>query len=82
MRNKEVGETPEPSLLPYLLVAAVAVMALLAAMFNVVEHVVAPIVAPMVAQVAHSIRAEPTGETAFAKDEAGKPSMEPFRPRS
>jgi hypothetical protein len=68
----------EPSLVPYLVVAAVAVLALLGGMVNVVERAAVP----LEAHVARSMGVAPASEAAFAKDEAPRePSREPFRPR-
>jgi hypothetical protein len=76
---KEHENFKEPSLVPYLVVAAVAVLALLGGMVNVVERASVP----LEAHVARSMGVEPASETAYAQDEsARKRATEPFRPRS
>ena len=68
----------DPSMLPYLAVAAVLVGALLTGLTAVVERATVP----LEAHVARSMGMQPAGETALARDQpAGQPAGEPFRPR-
>lgn len=79
--NEELKDetTREPSMLPYLAIAAVIVTAMLAGMTAVVEKAAIP----LEAHVARSMGMEPSGETAFARNEqTGNVANEPFRPRS
>ncbi len=76
---KEHENFKEPSLVPYLVVAAIAVLALLCGMVSVVERATVS----LEAHVARSMGVEPASETAYAKDEGpDKRALEPFRPRS
>ncbi|MGH6623845.1 MAG: hypothetical protein ACREBN_07730 [Burkholderiaceae bacterium] len=69
----------DPSMLPYLAIAAVLVGALLTGLTAVVERAAAP----LEAHVARSMGMQPAGETALAGNQpAGRPTGEPFRPRS
>lgn len=79
--NKELKQEAarEPSMLPYLAIAAVIVSALLAGLTAVVEQATVP----LEAHVARSMGMQPAGETSLAgREQPGKAATEPFRPRS